>query len=632
MFRPKKMRRVRLIVLKSAVEPLIKDLHLAGIIDIRKTKYSGLDEGRPLASFDEVSTELLKLRTLLAMMEPALGRKEHKQPAAMEGHKAMAESKALSPLEEKLRSLTQEAAQLTERGKALENEALAIEKVLYFKDVDFGKLDTRMVSYKAGEIKPESVQVLKEKLEQAGGHSTLIAEAGHKTVLVVFERKNLQAVEVLLFESGFNEIELPKGITTPMDTINRINDENEGVKRRLKEINSEIAKCADLGIEKVRSLVRSLELEAERAEVTSRFSSSKCIYVLEGWAIDEEHAKLEAITNKYGKEMLIEEVKFGHDEIPPTVLDNPKMAGPLEFITNSYSAPNYFELDPTMMYFIGFPLIYGLIVGDVLYGLLSFLLAMWLLKKFEKSYTMRNVCTLWMYAAIPTVLFGLIFDEWGGMSHFHLLEYIGTWLGVALVHAPLYTGFHRIENALVLVGITALIGMVHLAVGFAMGAINEWNHNRKHAYAKIAWIFMEIGGLLAVVSTTGMLPDAALTAGLALLVVSAIVIVAGEGIVGVIEMPGLLGNILSYTRIAAVGIVGIVLAELVNSALMPMPEQGLLAIAFVPLFFILHAVNCFIAMFEALIQGGRLNIVEFKSKFLQGGGDIFVPFTAYSKS
>jgi len=49
------------------------------------------------------------------------------------------------------------------------------------------------------------------------------------------------------------------------------------------------------------------------------------------------------------------------------------------------------------------------------------------------------------------------------------------------------------------------------------------------------------------------------------------------------------------------------------------------------LFLILHSINAFIAMFEALIQGGRLNIIEFRSKFLQGGGKLFSPFTVNAK-
>jgi V/A-type H+-transporting ATPase subunit I len=96
--------------------------------------------------------------------------------------------------------------------------------------------------------------------------------------------------------------------------------------------------------------------------------------------------------------------------------------------------------------------------------------------------------------------------------------------------------------------------------------------------------------------------------------------------VGVLEIPGLSGNVLSYMRIAVVGVVGTILAELINEMLMPLPQQGIMALVFFPLFIILHMVNTFIAMFEAMIQGGRLNILEFKSKFVKGGGKIFEPF------
>jgi V/A-type H+-transporting ATPase subunit I len=105
-----------------------------------------------------------------------------------------------------------------------------------------------------------------------------------------------------------------------------------------------------------------------------------------------------------------------------------------------------------------------------------------------------------------------------------------------------------------------------------------------------------------------------------------IVIAVTEGFVGVIEIPSFMGNVFSYTRIAAVGMVGVVLAELVNQFLMPSPQQGLLALLFLPLFIGLHLLNCFIAMFESLIQGGRLNIVEFRGKFLQGGNEMFNAF------
>jgi V/A-type H+-transporting ATPase subunit I len=322
------------------------------------------------------------------------------------------------------------------------------------------------------------------------------------------------------------------------------------------------------------------------------------------------------------------------------VLDNPKAAGPFEFITKSYSLPNYFEIDPTMAYLIALPILYGMIVGDVVYGLISMGLAYFFLKKFEKSYIMSNVSKIWFYSAIPAIIFGVIFDEWGGMSHVHLLEILGKWTGAELIHEgeAFYHGFHRIENVLALIGLSALAGMIHLAAGFSIGAINEWHHNRRHSIAKIAWIGVEAGMLLALLPfLPGLLEgfpqlDTGLTtAGLVVLGISVVTLGATEGVIGIIEIPGLVGNILSYSRIAAIGIVGVVIAELLNEFIIPMPEQGLLVLLFAPIFVALHVMNAFIAMFESLIQGGRLNIVEFRSKFLHGGGDVFIPFALYSK-
>jgi V/A-type H+-transporting ATPase subunit I len=242
---------------------------------------------------------------------------------------------------------------------------------------------------------------------------------------------------------------------------------------------------------------------------------------------------------------------------------------------------------------------------------------------------MYNVSRIWMYSGVATLIFGIIFDEWGGFNHVQLLNYFGSWVGVEVLSEPLYQGFHRMKHILELVGLTAFVGMIHLAFGFAIGAINEWKHNKKHAMAKIAWIGVEIGMLLTLLPAIGLVAMPALMyAGLAVLVISVIALAITEGILGIIELPGLLGNILSYTRIAAIGIVGIVIAEiLLNQFVIPLPEHGIFALLLLPLFLLLHVVNAFIAMFESLVQGGRLNIVEFRSKFLHGGGEIFVPFS-----
>ena len=631
MFRPKKMKRVRILVLKSKVDAVIKDLHEAGAVDIRKSSYEGLEEGRPLASFEELSTELMKLRSALSLMET--GKKEEKEPELISGAKALSESKGLAA-EVKLKELNRECGTLAERMKTLENDSATVTKLSTFK-VDFSKLATRTLAFKAGELAPAKAAALSERLEKLG-EIALIHEAEAPVALVLYENGKAEQVETALSEAGFAELQIPQGMTAPAETLKRIATETGIAKTRLGDAKAKMAELSKANISKVRSLIRSLEAEAERAEIAARFASSRSIYVIEGWAMDEDGAKLDSIVHKYGNAAMLEDAKIGHNEMPPTVLSNPKIAEPLEFITKSYSMPNYYEFDPTIAYLIVLPIVYGMMVGDAFYGAFSMVFSWWLMKKFKKGDLLHSVARIWFYCGIPSILFGVIFDEYGGMTHLHLLEYIGSWTGLHLLSAPLYTGFHRMADALTLIGITTIIGSVHLAAGFIIGAINEWNHNRKHAYAKLSWLGAEIGLILTLLPFLNVvfpqlvgIPTLIAMIGGVIFVASAAGLAVFEGVVGIVELPSLLSNILSYARIAALGIVGVAIAEIVNEYAMPLPEAGILALVMVPVFFGLHAANCLLAMFESLIQGGRLNLVEFKSKFLHGGGDTFAPFALH---
>ncbi len=622
--KPKTMKKVRIIVLKAAVESLIKDLHEAGLLDIRKSRYEGLDEGRPLTSFDEVSAELLKLRSLLAVMRSNIGKVEVK-PETMDSRTALDRAKKLE-VGDRLKELSKEAASLSDELSALENEAAVIEKLLHFRDVDFSKMRTKTLEFRAGEITASKMPRLKRELDVAKGESTIIRDPESDTTLIFYEKSRHDEVDSVLSELGFNDIDIPDDVAKPAETINRVRESYESGKERLEKVKAEIISLSEENIKEIVSLHGSLEVEADRLSISNRFSSSKRMFLVEGWIPKENLKELNYIIDKYKSDAMLQDVEYSHDEMPPTVLDNPKVASPFEFLTRSYSLPNYFELDPTMTYFIFLPIIYAMIVGDFFYGVASVVLGYLLMQKFRDSYTMYNVSKIWFYSGFPTMVFGIIFDEWAGMSHFALLGSIGSWIGVEFVSGPLYEGFSRIHHVLELVVLTALVSVVHLAAGFALGAINEWKHNKKHAIAKIAWIGVEAGMLLALVGAIGLAESAFTTAGLVVLVISVITLAFTEGVIGIIELPGLIGNILSYTRIAAIGIVGIIIAELLNDFIMPLPEQGILALLFVPLYFGLHVVNAFIAMFESLVQGGRLNIVEFRSKFLHGGGEIFSPF------
>lgn len=623
MLRPGKLTKVRIVVLNAALKQVIADLHTSGLLHLTKSKYSGLSEGRPLEIFEDLSENLVALRGILSIIGANATSPPPQAVSVSSAHFAMSDAKKylqsdkIMPLYSKLNSLV-------ERSKELESNIVSLKKALPFGMLDFSKLSTKTVSYAIGDV--DEPQKLISALSRIG-ESNVLTSRNSKTVVVLYSKANASDVESILSDLGFESILLPQNTQVPSDTLAAAESELLSISPQIASIKSELATLSNANHLTVLSLVRSLEVEVERAEVASNFASSKHLQVIEGWVLAQNYSQLASLVSKYSGNAYVEELGMdSHLDSPPVILQNPKIALPFEWITKNFSMPNYFEFDPTMAYFVALPIMYGMLVGDVIYGAMSLGISSWFMKKFKNNDMLANVSKIWFYSAIPSMIFGLIYDEWAGMTHFHLLEFIHSWTGISLIHAPLYLGFPRIENAITLVAITAGLGMLHLTIGFILGALNEWNHNKKHAIAKLAWIGVEIGGLMALLSLMGITTPLVMNAGLGILGLSVAYLGYAEGLVGIIELPGLLGNILSYTRIAAVGIAGVVMAELINKFLLPTPEAGVFGLLLFPIFIAFHIINCFIAMFESIIQGARLNIVEFKSKFLHGGKEIFSPF------
>jgi len=368
-----------------------------------------------------------------------------------------------------------------------------------------------------------------------------------------------------------------------------------------------------------------LEVYSERYAEASKFGFTKETFILEGWVRKSMVPFLRNDVSRFNGDVVLSVIAPSESEQPPVYLSNPQIVEPFEFITKNYSLPNPNEFDPSLIFFITVPLLYGMIVGDVGYGILSFFIAGYLRSKFRNE-IIQSVGKLWQISVIPTIVFGVIFDEWMGMSHIELFEFFHHWGFPFVLEKPLYVGLSRIHNLPTLLVVTIAVGVIHLAIGFILGAMEHWEHNRRHAYGKLAWFLFEVGIVFAFLPLAG-LPPLLTTIGLVVSLLSIAIIGWSEGVNGLVELPGIFGNILSYARIAAVGIAGLVLAELIDKFFLPLPKAGVFLVLTIPLFMVLHIANGMLAMFEALIQGGRLNIVEFRSKFIQGGGKLFKPFT-----
>jgi V/A-type H+-transporting ATPase subunit I len=613
MLRPERMQKVRIFTLRSIIPELIAQLHKAGLLEIKTEEFIGLEEGRPLEFFNVVSEHLVKARSINVMLEKHATKKKLTEPKLIEINDAIKQSRELG-IEEKLKSLTAQISSKESEISRLKQRLDLVNMLLPFKGIDFSKLTTKTISYRVGQYPSEKLNNLKSVLDKELDVYNLSSPEASPVTLLLFQ-KTEKNIDQILTSAGFSILEIPPEITIPVQSKRQIESSLKKEEAELNQSKKQLVELSDSHIQKIKDLIYSLKIEADRAEITSKFGFSKSMATFEGWIMEKQFAELENVVGNFKDSAMLENVDIKHDEEPPMVFKNPKIASPVEFLTQNYSMPNYFEIDPTMIYLITVPLLLGMIVGDVIYGIVTIFFSMWLTKKFKDSYLMSNVSKLWLYTGFTTILFGLIFNEWAGFI------------------LPFYEGFSRLHNLSLLIGITVLVGLVHLVLGFILGAINEWEHNKKHAFAKISWIGIAIGGTVTVASLIlNILPEIYGMVGGAVLGISVVGLALTEGLIGILEIPGLMGNMLSYARIAAIGVVGVVLAEIINHSFAPTLDKGILLIVMIPLFVGFHFVNMIVADFEALVQGARLNLIEFRSKFMKGGGRLFEPFALRSQN
>jgi V/A-type H+-transporting ATPase subunit I len=239
----------------------------------------------------------------------------------------------------------------------------------------------------------------------------------------------------------------------------------------------------------------------------------------------------------------------------------------------------------------------------------------------------KNIFVSLMFASFMTFLFGLAFGDAFGYIIFGSHSELAAATGIELFsQIPIL--FHRAEHLGQVFTIAGAFGVFHVNLGYLVGGYNEYiRHGLKEAFLeKGSWILLQIGVAVAVLASQ--------PAGLTIIALSVLFIVLGEGAVGVIEIPSLLSNIVSYLRVFGVSVAAVVLAKTVNALAEPLLGTGslVLTVGGIGVLMIGHIFNTFIKIMEGFLQGIRLHYVEFYDKFYDGGGRRYVPFGAEDAS
>ena len=639
MITPEEMSKIRIVAPRSmsyAVINALYELHLLHIHDYKKGELAGLDNGTPLLQAEELSKTLLTLRTVKNKLNLTEKHSPDLKPYSV---------KEFTKVQKNIEQLYEETNELLKTITTTEEELKRLTEAQLIADA-LDKLSItgtllkklqRVVAF-IGTIKSDDIRSKLKTLIKAYELKKTDLNGEQLIVLIVQKEDEFKARGVLN-DAGFAAVQVEE--TIPRNKINALTKELESAKATLKAIK-----------EKNKHFLAEqeciLEEEIKKAELPLQFATTAQSLIAQGYV---PTAQLEQLKSRLHKATLgnifIEDQKPTHHDNVPVKLNNSNAVKNFEVLTRLYELPQQIEVDPTWLMFITFPLFFAFMLGDVGYGATLFLLFLYLKKKFPSGKQFINVL---IYASVITLVFGVAFGEYFGFEHVSLetgekLCNVGICFHKEIIEAhgqrEVVYSFPRLLNRghshvnifgyeiLTVLFIGVLVGAFHLNIGFLIGFYNVWRaHGLKMAVLeKLSWLIMQIGLVLIVLSALHMI-IVPVWAGIAVFAAALIMIYLGEGVKGLIELPALFSNMLSYMRLGAVGLASLGLAVVINENLAkPFLEKGGIFIVIALIIMVIgHVINIALGVLGPFLHGIRLHYVEFFSKFFHGGGQEYTPF------
>ena len=497
----------------------------------------------------------------------------------------------------------------------------------------------------------DSMKVFAGRLSEEVETSTLASDLeivrNEDTIIVFCPNEDVDSTERTLLDLGFRSVDVPKVDGDPSSVASKIKSELVQLRNERDSIDHEIEALAKSHGDWLISCEEHYSALSEKSSLPLKLATTENMFVMDGWVPSKSVSELQQELQKLD---VYYELDNESSDSPPIKFDNPEAMKPFEMFTKLYSTPRHWEFEPTAIIFITYPLFFGLMVGDAGYGLAYILFAQYLIGKFSHSEAIVSLGKILRMAGVYTFLFGTFiyaeafgktFYELGGLigyNHYLFAKHIG-WsftFSVPLIEhydgAPWQLPIHKFSpyGAQLMLLSSVIIGFIHVSLGLILGFINELkHHDLKHAlYAKMSFLMILWGGVIALVSVVGLLGDLFQTIGIIVMLTGLGLAIIGEGIVGLLEFPTVFSNVISYARIGAIGLSDYGLAFTVNyislKMLAPMGPAGIIAAIFIML--IGHLTVFTLGIIGTGINSLRLQYVEFFTKFVQGGGTLYDPF------
>ena len=600
-----KMKKLTFLVYHKEYEDFLNSLRELGVVHIVE-KQQGAAENAELQ-------DNIRLSARLAAALKLLQNQKHEKDAVIAANGGSAE-RGLQVLDE-IDGLQAEHSKLLQQQQTCGKEKDALEAW--------------------GNFEPEGIQRLKDAGYVVGfytcseGNYKEEWEAEYNAMIIC--RISSKVFFITVTKDG-EEVDLDvEQAKLPSQSLAQLEAQYANTETALEENEKKLVALSEYDFASLKEALKQVQIEIEFSKVvlsTEQTAGDK-LMLLEGWAPATSKVEIEAYLND--AHIYYEITDPTPEDNVPIELNNKGFFAWFEPICKLYMLPKYNELDLTPFFAPLFMIFFGLCLGDSGYGLFLFVgaTAYRLLAK-KLSQSAKSIISLIQILATSTFFCGLL---------------TGTFFGANIYDLP-WPFIQRLKSAVFMDNndmfqLSLILGAVQILFGMVLKAVNQTiQFGFKYAIATIGWII-----LLLSLAFSALLPKVmpmGSTVHLIIMGIAGVMIFLfnspgkniflniGLGLWDSYNMAtGLLGDVLSYVRLFALGLSGGILAGVFNSLAVGMSPDNVIAgpIVMVLIFVIGHAINIFMNVLGAMVHPMRLTFVEFfKNSGYEGGGKEYKPF------
>ena len=643
---PEPMVKARVMTTKDYSNETLKTLHRAGVLHV--------EESEELKHIDReaIERERRVVSGLLTDIDDTLAYIPKKETVHLEEDVEVIYTRPFSETDSevrllctKLSNMHQKAIKLDEKVKGLTElkrylSPLGQQTNIRLRDLNF-----------SGDYLFSRVFVLPKEIFETLSYKiinylfgSIVATIENETILYVIARVEDRGImESAVKEGGGRILEISDEDSSLREFLRAAEGEIHSLEEELTKINGEIEAKTRENLEKLVLFREALSAENERLSVLEKAREAKYVTLIEGWipevSAEDTISKLKENINY----VFIDTKKPEQLEEPPIKLRNVTGLKPFQVIVNLFGTPKYREWDPTPIIAYSFAFFFGLMLGDVVYAAIIMLFAKFGLHIFVDDPESEGV-----------KLFQRVLYISGGVAIvIGLLT--GTYLGnfctlFGIESLALAKGIEQIlGNPMSFIVFSLIIGLIHINIGHVLALIKGIKEGQRGIVPGKAGLFiLQIAGIPWIIHAILHVDIPLLTAQIysillyvvalgIILIVASSVMQKGAflgGIFWLFDITGLLGDVMSYCRLAGVGLATYYLAMCFNlmagllSGMVPAGVARLIGgnLILIVVLLIGHALNLVLAGICSFVHSLRLCFVEFLFKFYEGGGREYSPF------